>query len=225
MSSTDDLTATKELNERTKEMGSQRVAILYFDNTGENSSMDQLRKGLADMLITDLSNVRMLDIVERDRLESLLEEQNLSNSSDFDPETAARLGELLGADIILTGGYFDLFGSIRIDARFIDVETGQVLKSDGVDGESSKFFKIQKQLSWKIINNMDAKLTDEEIKTLEEQENSSSPSLDDLNRYSEALNYYDSGSYAQSKEIVETFLEKYPDFEPALRLLEKLNTR
>ena len=52
-------------------------------------------------------------------------------------------GKLLGAQIILTGGYFEMMGSLRIDARFIDVETGKILKSDGVDGASSSFFKIQ----------------------------------------------------------------------------------
>jgi len=166
MSSTDDLSATKDLNARTKDKNAKRLAIIYFDNSGGEPSMDKLKKGLADMLITDLSNVNMLDIVERDKLETILKEQKLSNSKDFDPNTAAKVGKLLGAQIILTGGYFEMMGSLRIDARFIDVQTGKILKSDGVDGQTSSFFKIQKQLSWKIIKNMDTKITDEEKKEL-----------------------------------------------------------
>jgi TolB-like protein len=123
MTSTDDLSATKELNNRTKDVNAKRLAIIYFDNSGGEPSMDKLKKGLADMLITDLSNIHMLDIVERDKLESILKEQKLSNSKDFDPSTAAKVGKLLGAQIILTGGYFDMMGSLRIDARFIDVLT------------------------------------------------------------------------------------------------------
>ena len=222
MSSTDDLTATKDLNKRTKDVNAKRLAIIYFDNSGGEPSMDKLKKGLADMLITDLSNVRMLDIVERDKLEAILKEQKLSNSKDFDPNTAAKVGKLLGAQIILTGGYFDMMGSLRIDARFIDVQTGKILKSDGVDGATSSFFKIQKQLAWKIINNMDVKISDEEKKEIESKEKSKAISFEDLNQYSNALELYDKGKKADAKKIAEKIANKYPDFEPVKNLLKKL---
>jgi TolB-like protein len=222
MTSTDDLTATKDLNKRTKDVNAKRLAIIYFDNSGGEPSMDKLKKGLADMLITDLSNVSMLDIVERDKLEAILKEQKLSSSKDFDPSTAAKVGKLLGAEIILTGGYFDMMGSLRIDARFIDVETGKILKSDGVDGATSSFFKIQKQLAWKIINNMDVKISDKEKKELESKEKSKALSFEDLNQYSTALEFYDKGKKAEAKKIAEKMAVKYPDFEPVKNLLKKL---
>jgi TolB-like protein len=222
MSSTDDLTATKELNERTKDANAKRLAIVYFDNSGGDASMDKLKKGLADMLITDLSNVRMLDIVERDKLEAILKEQKLSNSKEFDASTAAKVGKLLGAQMILTGGYFEMLGSLRIDARFIDVETGKILKADGVDGQTSSFFKIQKQLSWKIINNMDAKLTDKEKQYLETTEKSKAISFEDMVEYSKALDLYDNDKKADARKIVEKLLSKYPDFEAGQNLIKKL---
>ena len=222
MSSTDDLTATKELNARTKDVNAKRLAIIYFDNSGDDPSIDKLKKGLADMLITDLSNISMLNIVERDKLEAILKEQKLSNSKQFDPNTAAKVGKLLGAQIILTGGYFEMMGSLRIDARFIDVESGKILKSDGVDGQMASFFKIQKQLSWKIIKNMDTKITDNEKKELSTLENSKSLSLDDLKEYSKALDFFDNGKKAESKKIADKLLVKYPDFMPIKNLLKKL---
>lgn len=222
MSSTDDLSATKELNERTKDKNAKRVAILYFDNSGGEASMDKLKKGLADMMITDLSNIHMLDIVERDKLESILKEQKLNNSKEFDPSTASKVGKLLGAQIILTGGYFEMMGALRIDARFIDVETGKILKSDGVDGQTSSFFKIQKQLSWKIIKNMDTKISDQERSALEMKEKTKALSINDLNDYSKALDLYDSGKKADAKKIAITLQQKYPDFEPVINLVKKL---
>jgi len=222
MSSTDDLSATKDLNARTKDKNAKRLAIIYFDNSGGEPSMDKLKKGLADMLITDLSNVNMLDIVERDKLETILKEQKLSNSKDFDPNTAAKVGKLLGAQIILTGGYFEMMGSLRIDARFIDVQTGKILKSDGVDGQTSSFFKIQKQLSWKIIKNMDTKITDEEKKELMAKENSKALTIEDLKEYSKALDFYDKGKKSDAKITAKNLLKNYPEFTPALNLLKKL---
>jgi TolB-like protein len=222
MSSTEDLTATKELNERTKNKNAKRIAILYFDNSGGEPSMDKLKKGLADMLITDLSNIHMLNIVERDKLESILKEQKLNNSKEFDPSTASKVGKLLGAEIILTGGYFDMMGSLRIDARFIDVESGKILKSDGVDGQTSSFFKMQKQLSWKILKNMDTKITNEEKKELEADEKTKAISLDDLNEYSRALDLYDQGKNPDAKSIAEKLLMNYPDFAPLKKFLNKM---
>jgi TolB-like protein len=222
MSSSDDLSATKDLNARTKNKDAKRLAILYFDNSGGEPDMEKLKKGLADMLISDLSNVSMLNIVERDKLEAILSEQQLSKSKNFDPATASKVGKLLGAQIILTGGYFDMLGSIRIDARFIDVETGKVLKSDGLDGQISDFFKLQKQLSWKIIRNMDVKLSPEEKKELEAKEKSVSLPLEELKKYSSALDLYDIGKKQEAKKILNLLLKSYPDFEPGNVLLKKL---
>jgi hypothetical protein len=164
----------------------------------------------------------MLDIVERDKLESILKEQKLNNSKEFDPSTASKVGKLLGAQIILTGGYFEMMGALRIDARFIDVETGKILKSDGVDGQTSSFFKIQKQLSWKIIRNMDAKISEEERSVLERNEKSKALTINDLNEYSKSLDLYDSGKKEDAKKIAAILLQKYPDFEPVHLLMKKL---
>lgn len=222
MSSTEDLNVTKELNSRTKDVNAKRLAIIYFDNSGGDPNIEKLKKGLADMLISDLSNVNMLNIVERDKLEALLKEQKLSNSKEFDPSTAAKVGKLLGAQVILSGGYFELMGSLRIDARFIDVETGKILKSDGVDGQITSFFKIQKQLSWKILKNLDTKITDEEKRTLTAKENSKALSLIDLKQYSNALDLYDQGKNSEAKKIAQNLAVKYPDFEPLQHLIMKL---
>ena len=222
MSSTDDLTATKDLNARTKDKNAKRIAIIYFDNSGGEPSLDKLKKGLADMLITDLSNINMLAIVERDELESILKEQKLNNSKEFDPNTASKVGKLLGAQIILTGGYFEMMGSLRLDARFIDVETGKILKADGVDGQTSNFFKIQKQLAWKIINTLDIKLSDAEKKAIEGNEKTKALSFEDAKLYSQALDYYDKGDMKKAKEILIKIIKSYPEFEPAKILISKI---
>jgi TolB-like protein len=222
MSSSADLTATKDLNNRTKNANAKRIAIIYFENSGGDSNLEKLKKGLADMLITDLSNINMLSIVERSQIENLIKEQKLSNSKNFDASTASKIGKLLGAQIILTGGYFEMMGSLRLDARFIDVETGKILKSDGVDGQTTNFFKIQKQLSWKIINTLDIKISEAEKKSLGLSEKSKAISFDDANLYSKALDYYDKGDNLKSKDLLNKIILKYPSFNPAKNLISKI---
>ena len=63
-------------------------AISYFDNTSGLEEYNPLSKDLADMLITDLSNVKSIQIVEREKLESLLKEIELGESKFMDESTA-----------------------------------------------------------------------------------------------------------------------------------------
>ena len=77
------------------------------------------------------------------------------------------------------------------------------------------FFKIQKQLSWKIIKNLDTKISDKEKADLTKLENSKNISLDDTKIYSEALDLYDNGKLEEAKSILDKLIAKYPDFEAA----------
>ena len=222
MRNSSDLTVVKDLNEKTAGANAKRLAIIYFDNTSEEAGLNKLKKGLAGMLISDLSNVNMIDIVERDRIEEILNEQNLNNSGKFDQNSASKVGKLLGAEMILTGAYFEMFGSFRIDARFIDVETGAILKSEGVDGGSSNFFKLEKQLVWKIIKNLDVTLSDEERKAIEEREKNQNISYEDALIFSQALEEIDSGNKAEAIKLLNSVLAKNPKFKPAVDELNKL---
>jgi TolB-like protein len=132
-----------------------RVAIISFDNSsGKESEYGDLGGPLRDMLTTDLKDVKNLTMVDRQALEKILAEQNLNNSKSFDQATATKLGKLLGAEIIITGTYFEFFGSLRVDAKFINVETGEIAFSVGVDGAREKFFDLKKTLANLIIDKL-----------------------------------------------------------------------
>ena len=219
LSNSSDYTVVKELNERTKDENARRVAVIYFDNTSQEKNLDKLKKGLAGMLISDLSNVQMIDIVERDRIEEILKEQNLQKSEKVDQTSIVNIGKLLGAEIILTGAYFEMFGSFRIDARFIDVESGEILKSEGVDGKTSNFFKLQKQLTWKVIDNMDINLTDEEKNTIESQ---SEFTYEDSLIYSSVLEMIDNNDYENAIIPLKDLEKKYPNSYLIKKQLDKV---
>jgi hypothetical protein len=50
-------------------------SVLYFNNTTQEKKHAWLSKGLADMLITDLSQVPQIKVVEREELQKVLKEQ------------------------------------------------------------------------------------------------------------------------------------------------------
>lgn len=71
-------------------------------------------------------NIRLY---ERSRLDAILHEQALVNNGLFNEQEVKKLGELAPIDYILTGTYTRLDKSITLNARFIDVVTGEVSTS------------------------------------------------------------------------------------------------
>ncbi len=85
--------------------GGVPVAVSYFDNTSNDKTLEPLKKGIVEMLITDLSVSSELRLVERTRLNDVLKEIELQKSPYMDQSSAATLGKGLGAAYIVTGSY------------------------------------------------------------------------------------------------------------------------
>jgi len=123
------------------------LAVLYFDYGGKDAALEPLRQGLAQMLISDLASLGGVKVVERERLQEVLKEQQLGTSGKLDPSTAARIGKLLGARYLVLGSYFDALGTLRADARLVDVETGEIVKSIGAGGKADDFLALEESLA------------------------------------------------------------------------------
>lgn len=124
----------------------ERVAVLYFENQG-NPELEPLKVGLAQMLITDLTGSPGIQVVERAKLQAILDELELGHSGKVEGDTAAKVGKLLGAKWLILGSYFELMGTLRIDARLVRVETGEIVSSRGVNDAAGAFMKMEKQLA------------------------------------------------------------------------------
>src|SRR5438309_3522784 len=82
----------------------KRVAVFDFDNAAVQGGMKlpfvemsapNLGKAAADLLITKLVQDGNVSVIERNAIDKLLAEQNLTNSDRTDPVTAAKLGKVL----------------------------------------------------------------------------------------------------------------------------------
>jgi TolB-like protein len=134
------------------------VAVLYFDNNSPKREYDVLQKGLADMLVTDLSQVDSLQVVEREKLQKLVDELKLQRSKFFDPRTAQRLGKGIGARYAVTGAVAAFDPKMRIDVRVIEVATGKVVVADRVVGDGGKFFELETELVGKLASALKVRL-------------------------------------------------------------------
>jgi len=133
-----------------------RIGVLEF--TGYGYGMNS-GSAVADEFIRQLM-FRGFDVIERERMESLLREQHLASAKLLDPETVKEVGKLSGVDALITGTvtrytpehkdtiYFkDETGQVRsevflidaevgISARMFDVETGLVVWASSYTYES-----------------------------------------------------------------------------------------
>lgn len=176
-----------------QDKGLKTIAILYFENNSvvDKDKLDPLKKGLADMLITEMSKIKSLKVVERQRIQSVVEELNLGESDLVDKNTSQKMGKLLGARVLLFGGFSNLFGDkLRIDARVVSVETGLTLKAEEETGDLDQFLTMLKSLVKKISDDLEVKLS----KTEEDQlESSTEGKFSGYVTYAQALNLEDNG--------------------------------
>lgn len=130
------------------------VAVLYFDNNSfgkDRADYDGLGKGIADLLITDMASNAAMRVVERERVQAVLQEQELIKSKSIDPQTAVRLGKILGAQYMITGGFMsDGKGSLVLTSRVISVETSAITNPMKLQAKTDDVLGLIAQLSAKL---------------------------------------------------------------------------
>lgn len=195
------------------------IAIAYFDNNTSSAELEPLRKGLADMLITDLANVASLQIVERDKLNQVMGELKLSQTKFIDPKTAQKLGKGLAAQLIMTGGYVISGDDMRIDIRIVEVTTGKVVTSDKVEGKKDDFFALEKDLVDLLIKTVDVKLSTSERSKLR---SNATQSFDAWRKYSLGLDAKDRGDAEEARKQFQAALDADPSYRAAKTATERL---
>lgn len=111
------------------------VAVLPFRRSDGSKAIEG--ELLADRLITLLSMEPDLRVVERRQLDAALAEQKLALDGFVSTETAARAGKLTGARALVTGTITDLGEFIELNARIVDVQSGEVLNAQSIKARRS----------------------------------------------------------------------------------------
>ena len=138
------------------------VAVLYFQSTSAREELKPLQKGLALLLITDLSLVKELQVVERVRLQAITEEIGLGSSGLVEQGSAPRVGKLLGARRMVGGTIADTRQTaIQVQSNLLDVQTTAILGQPRTEGSLDELFRMEKDLLFDIVKLLDIKVTPE----------------------------------------------------------------
>lgn len=103
-----------------------RPTVVAVANFETNNLDGGIGRSVADMVRTRIGEGRNVIIVERDRMEQILKEQNFGVSDRVDPQSAVRLGRLLGVRKVVFGSVGRLGEQYLVHIRAVDVETGEI---------------------------------------------------------------------------------------------------
>ncbi len=182
------------------------VAVLYFDNNSGDKELDVLSKGFADMLITDISSTGSVTVVEREKLQTLLDESKLQRSKFFDRKAAVKIGKGLGARYVLSGSFIQVKPQLRIDVRMIDVSTSEVVLSTTVKGSTNDVFQLEQRLVRDFLNKLNQKFFATSLPPTKV------PDLEALLAYSQGLAFIDKGEDAKAAALMKSLIKKAPAF-------------
>ena len=133
------------------------VAVLDYINASMRTDGDYkvLSKGISTVLASRLGESDSVRIVTREKLNEIINEQNLATSGRVDPSQAVQVGKLLNAHHMIYGTYLvQPNGDTRITASAYSVETSEMEFSTQVRGSADKLQDLIDQLGDKLVNGM-----------------------------------------------------------------------
>ncbi|MFH1074192.1 MAG: CsgG/HfaB family protein [Candidatus Firestonebacteria bacterium] len=133
---------------------SKIICITPFENSTENEEFEQLRTIVGDIFASELIGCKDIIVVERERLNDVIKEQKLALTGLVNDNKMVRIGKILGANIILTGGFALSESNIKINVHLFEVETTRLIKSEEITGKSSEILDLIKILSEKLIKDL-----------------------------------------------------------------------
>lgn len=103
-----------------------KIAVADFLN--QNNQKTKLSNFISEDLIIKLTNSSSsnIKVLERQRLNSILEEQDRMTSGVLKQATSEKIGELLGADSIIIGRYYSIKKEIHLMAKLVSIESGYI---------------------------------------------------------------------------------------------------
>lgn len=198
------------------------IAVFPFDNGGsygqDKENFDALQVGIAGMIISELSANPAARLVERETLQRLLDEQNLGASGRVTPETAAKIGKLVGARYVVLGNFIDFYGDFRVDVRLVNVETSEILKTENERMQRDHLFDIIKSVATKLMR--DANLPALPRQTSDQRTGRQVPT-EALTYYSRAILYQNRGDKDKAVEMYRKALDVFPDYAEAEEGLQR----
>ncbi len=133
------------------------LTVAVFDFESKDEAVRSLGSQVATLVNANLSAEPQIITVERADLEKVLGEQELGLSGTVNPDSAAKIGQLTGAKVLVTGRVFKADDQTIIVAKVIGTETSRVYGEMVQGGSSAKLVDLSSSLAKKIAADVSEK--------------------------------------------------------------------
>lgn len=190
------------------------IAVFPFTYLGANPELQPLGRGLTQLIITDLGKLPKLTLLERERVQALVDEMALNESGRVDPGTGARSGRMLRAARVVQGSVQDVPGKadLRLDASVIDATNSSIVATGTGSDPLQQLFDLEKTVLFRLIDQMGIALTPAERRALTERPTAD---LQAFLAYSRGLVDEDRGDYAAAEADYAAAVARDPNFRAA----------
>jgi tetratricopeptide (TPR) repeat protein len=208
----------KSLISNEKELSFQGVsdstmAVFPLIYQGTNKEYAPLSRGFSEMVSIDLAKLKEIRVLERVRIQAVLDELKFSQSAAVDQSTAPRLGKILRAGTIVSGDYdVSNNGDFKIDLGSWEVETSVRKSWVNKSGSLKDFFTLQKEVVFAFLKANGFELTQEEKEKIAYIP---TQNLEAFLAYSRGLMQEDAGNFRQAEGYFNQAIGLDPHFNAA----------
>jgi TolB-like protein len=188
------------------------VAVLPLTFSGADTSLKPLERGLAELLTTDLARSSRLTVVERLRLQAVLDELALQASGATDSASKVRAGRILQAGRLVQGSILQQGPQLRVDAAVIDVPTTRLTGTTNDDRALDELLTLEKNIALGLFQQLGVTLTTAERNAIEQRP---TRSLAAFLAYSRGLLLEDEGQFERAESFFQDAVRLDPGFNAA----------
>ena len=213
--------------------GKPSVAVLYFENNTGDASLDWMRTGLADMMVTDLSQSTSFEVLGTDRVVQIMQELHRQDDRAISADVVKAIAGRAAVDTVLIGSYVKAGDTIRISARLQEAQSGRIVKSERVDGQGEgSLFTLIDELTRRFKTTIEGRAgpppgpllarpgeTRPEAGLDRGLTDITTASIEAYRYYAEGMNFHERGLPAQAVPLLEKALTIDPTFAMALAKL------
>jgi eukaryotic-like serine/threonine-protein kinase len=137
--------------------GRLRVAVLKFKNVSNDPKLSSLELGIGETAMSSMLGAGSgVQLIERSDIDSDIGEIDRGKDDHFDKATIADKGRLEGVQVAVQGGFQRAGKELRITARFVRVENGEVLDTLTVTHPARDVFAAQDDVAGKLKSKLEA---------------------------------------------------------------------
>lgn len=199
----------------------ETVAVFPLTYQGRDPRFAPLGRGLSEMLMVDLGQVRQLSLVERLRLHTLIDELKLAQTRYVDPASAPRVGKLLGAGRLVTGTFNVLQEQVQIDVAAWDAASGRPAAETAQSSPLRELFRAEKELVFDLLAKMGVEPTAAEREAIQRIP---TENLQAFLAYCRGLELEDAGNLPQARQFFQQAVQLDPNFQQAQNRAETVSS-